>query len=276
MQISNITLSNNTEIPSIGLGTWQLTGPECLHAIKTALKIGYRHIDTAEMYMNESEIGQVIRESTIPRDQLFITSKAWQNNLNFERVIKACEISLKRLKTDYLDLYLIHWPDKYLNMKEILRGFKQLYDQKKIKAFGVSNFTINHLKDVIPICKELDLPISVNQVEFHPLLYQKELLDFCKENNITITAYSPLATGKIVKDETIKELAIKHDKTPSQISLRWLLSKGIVVIPKASSDIHLQQNIDIDFTLDQEDIERIDNIKHQERMINPGFSEFDY
>ena len=260
-------------MPSIGLGTWQLTGHKCLHAVKKAFELDYRHIDTAEMYMNESEIGISIKESKIPREKLFITSKVWPENLDYYRVLAACEQSLAKLETHYLNQYLLHWPNKNINYGEILKAFKLLYP-KKIKAFGVSNFTINHLKDIIPICKKLNLPLTVNQVEFHPLLYQKELLEFCKKNKIVITAYSPLAREKITENEAIKEVSKKYNKTPSQISLKWLLQKGIVVIPKAGSEIHLKQNIELNFKLNKEDIKKIDNIKEKTRVINPDFAEF--
>ena len=272
----DIQLNNNTKIPAIGFGTWQLTGDDCLNAIKIALEAGYRHIDTAELYHNEEEIGIAIKESNISREEIFITSKAWQSELNYDRVIKACEISLRKLQTDYLDLYLIHWPDKYLNMEDILRAFKELYDQGKIKAFGVSNFTINHIKDTLKIADEMNLPITMNQVEFHPLFYQKELLEFCNEKNIKITAYSPLGQGDVFKNSTLIEIAKKYDKNPGQVALKWLLQKGMVIIPRSSKESHIKNNFDLKFNLSEEDINKIDSIKIHERLVDPGFAEFDY
>ena len=274
MEFKKIELNNGTLMPQLGLGTWQLNSSECIHSVKRALELGYTHIDTAEMYMNEEEIGVAIKNSA--REKLFITSKVWQKDLTYERVLKACEISLTKLGTEYLDLYLIHWPDKYMDLRDVLKAFKKLYDEKKIRAFGVSNFTINHLKDALKVTNELNLPISVNQVEFHPYLYQKELLNFCKEHNIILTAYSPLIKGKIVSDETINKIANKHEKTPGQVTLQWMIQKSIVVIPKASSENHLKENINLNFSLDEEDIMKIDNIDKKERLINPGFGEFDY
>ena len=274
MEFKKIELNNGTLMPQLGLGTWQLNSSECIHSVKRALELGYTHIDTAEMYMNEEEIGVAIKNSA--REKLFITSKVWQKGLTYERVLKACEISLTKLGTEYLDLYLIHWPDKYMDLRDVLKAFKKLYDGKKIRAFGVSNFTINHLKDTLKVANELNLPISVNQVEFHPYLYQKELLNFCKEHNIILTAYSPLIKGKIVSDETINKIANKHEKTPGQVTLQWMIQKSIVVIPKASSENHLKENINLNFSLDEEDIMKIDNINKKERLINPGFGEFDY
>lgn len=260
MQQPLIKLNNNTIIHSIGLGTAELKGINCINTINKALEIGYRHFDTAESYMNESEIGQAIKKFN--RKDIFITTKISPIDLDYYKVLAACEESLARLETHYLDLYLIHWPDKSLNInfKEILKSFKRLYDLGKINAFGVSNFTINHLKYLIKIANEITLPISVNQIEFHPLLYQKDLLDFCNQNNIIITSYSPLAKGLIFNNLNIIKLGKKYNKSAGQISLRWLLNKGMVVIPKASSKEHLIENLDIDFNLNYKDSEIIDNI----------------
>lgn len=273
---SKIILNNNVEIPSIGFGTWQLYGDICKKAVKTALEIGYRHIDTAEIYGNEEEIGNAIKESNISREKIFLTSKVWQDKLNYDRVIKSCNASLKKLQTNYLDLYLIHWPDKYLNMNEILNAFKILYEEKKIRAFGVSNFTINHIKDTLKITNKLNLPLTINQVEFHPLFYQKELLEFCNRNNIKITAYSPLAQGEVFRNKNLIEIGKKYSKNPGQISLKWLLQKGLIVIPRSSKKEHIINNFDLNFNILDEDIKKIDSININERLVEPGFAEFDY
>jgi diketogulonate reductase-like aldo/keto reductase len=272
----DIQLNNNTKIPAIGFGTWQLTGDNCLNAIKMALEAGYRHIDTAEVYQNEEEVGQAIKQSNIPRSEIFLTSKAWQNELTYKMVLKACEISLRKLQTDYLDLYLLHWPDKYLNMEDILKAFKELYVQGKIKAFGISNCTINHIKDFLEITNKLDLPLTINQVEFHPLFYQKELLEFCNQNNIKITAYSPLAQGDVFKNPTLIEIANKHNKNAGQVALKWIIQKGMIAIPRSSKEDHIKNNFELDFQLSEEDIKSIDDIKIHERIVDPGFAEFDY
>ena len=264
------------EIPKIGFGTWQLTGDDCINAVKTALATGYRHIDTAEIYQNEEEVGQAIQESNIPREQIFITSKAWQADLTPERVIKACDLSLRKLKTDYIDLYLLHWPDKYLNMKDILKAFKHLKDEGKIKNFGISNCTINHIKDYQKITNKINLPIYTNQVEFHPLFYQKELLDFCNLNNIKITAYSPLGQGDVFKNPPLIEIGNKYNKNAGQVSLKWLIHKDIIAIPRSNSESHIKNNFELDFQLSEEDIKAIDDIKIHERIVDPGFAEFDY
>ncbi len=268
-----VKLNNGTLMPCIGLGTWQLNGSRCIEIVKKALEFGYRHIDTAEIYMNELEIGRAIKN--FDRKKLFITSKVWIENLTYYGVLASCEQSLSRLETGYLDQYLIHWPNKSADMNEAIKAFKALYDSGKIRSFGVSNFSINNLKETIKIANTLKIPVSANQVEFHPFLYQKELLDFCNKNSIIVTAYSPLARGNIDSYPILNEIAKKYNKTSSQISLRWLLEKNIVVIPKSSSELHLKENLDLNFRLDKKDIHRIDNIKKQVRLVNPLFAEFD-
>lgn len=270
--MKELELSDGNRIPVLGLGTWELLGDECKEAIRMALNLGYRHIDTAEIYGNQKEIGIAIKK--FDRKKIFITSKVWRENLHYDNVIKSCNETLKDLQTDYLDLYLIHWPNRNIPLKETFKALEKLVDEGKIKSIGVSNFTINHLKDALKVAK---LPIIVNQIEFHPYLYQRDLLEFCNKNKIVITAYSPLGRGRLLSDKTILKIANKHEKTPAQICLRWELEKGIVVIPKASSEKHLKENMDIfDWKLDKEDINEIDSIGVQKRFVNPNFSEFDY
>ena len=224
--------------------------------------------------MNENEIGLAIKNFN--RENLFIASKISPVELDFYRVLGACEESLARLETSYLDLYLIHWPDKSLNsnFKEILKAFKKLYDLGKIKSFGVSNFTINHLKYTLKIAEELKLPVSVNQVEFHPILYQKELLNFCDRNNIAITSYSPLAKGLVFNNPILSMIGKKYNKTAGQISLKWLLNKGTIVIPKASTEKHLKENLDLDFEINYNDIKKIDEISNGRILARQKFAEF--
>lgn len=272
--MQNIKLKNNAEIPILGFGTYQLQGDKCAKAIKTALAVGYHHLDTAKRYDNEKIIGQIIKE--FKREKLFITSKAWIDGINGESVLRDCHQSLEKLGTTYLNLYLLHWFFKDMPIKDILKSFKKLYDQGKIKNFGVSNCTINHLKKLIPLAKELNLPISINQVEFHPLLYQKELLDFCRKEGIVLTAYSPLARGEVLKNKILIKIGTKYNKNPCQVSLRWMIQKGIVVIPKASSEKHIESNFNIfDFELSTEDVKEINNIQERKRTINPPYAEFE-
>ncbi len=271
INIPKVTLKNKIEMPVLGLGTYLLKGEECYNAVKIALNLGYTHIDTAAYYNNHVEIGKAIKG--YDRKKLFITSKVWIGNLHYNDVLKSCYTALKEMETPYFDLYLIHYPYKKIPIKETIEAMAKLYNEKKIRAFGVSNFTIKHLKDAMAVSK---LPLCINQVEFHSFLYQKELLSFCLKNHIYITAYSPLARGLVNNDNTIKEIAKKYNKTPTQISLRWLIEKKIIAIPKGSSDEHIKENMSIfDFKLKKSDIEKIDNLP-QSRLVNPDFAEFDY
>ncbi len=259
MEIQRLKLVNKVKIPIIGLGTWNLSGSESKTVIKSALKMGYRHIDTAELYNNEIEVGEAIND--FDRKEIFLVSKVSPYHIDHEGVISAFKNSLSKLNTSYLDLYLIHWPPPLIDLHRYLEAFKKLYDKKKIKAFGVSNFKIKHLEKTIPICKELKLPITVNQIEVNPFIYPKELLKYCKKNNIAVTAYSPLARGRVNENSFLKELGSKYSKTPSQISLRWLIQKDFVVIPKASSEKHLKENISIfNFSLSDGDMEKMDSL----------------
>jgi len=257
-------LRSNYYIPVLGLGTWLLTGKKCEEAVKKALEIGYRHIDTAEAYENQTEIGRAIREFS--RSRLFITSKVWRTNLRFESVLKACESTLKDLNTSYLDLYLIHWPNPNIPLEETFRAMKVLYEQGKVRSIGVSNFNVHLLEQALEV---EEVPVCVNQVEFHPQLYQKELLEFCKKHDIVLVAYAPLARRRVLKDKTIKELADEYGKTPAQISLKWILQKGAVPIPKASSEEHLRENMSLfDWKLSREDINKIDSIGIKKRIVD--------
>lgn len=271
----SINLANNIKIPILGLGTFRLSGDKLSTSVEKALKMGYTHIDTAENYDNETEIGEVIQ--SFDRKKLFITSKVWYKHLDYHDVINACKKSLKKLKTDYLNLYLIHWPDPAgWNMKTTFEALKKLYCDGLIKGVGVSNFVKKHLNKAIPICHSLELPILVNQIEFHPLLYQKELFDYCKSFDIQIVAYCPIAQGLILKEKTINQIALKYQKTPAQISLRWLVQKNIIAIPRSSSEEHLRDNINIfDFEIADLDMEKIDTVNQNKRVINVNWSNFD-
>jgi len=264
-KIPTYKLRSKYSIPVLGLGTWLLTGKECEEVIKKALKIGYKHIDTAEAYENQAEIGRAIRDFS--RSEIFITSKVWRTNLRFNNVLKACESTLKDLNTSYLDLYLIHWPNPNVSIEETLRAMKILYEEGKVRSIGVSNFDVPLLEKALEV---EEIPVCVNQVEFHPLFYQKELLEFCKKNGIILVAYSPLARRKIFGDKTIKELADKYGKSPSQISLRWILQRGAIPIPKASSEEHLSENMSIfDWKLSSNDVNKIDSIGIKKRIVDP-------
>ncbi|MBW2983402.1 aldo/keto reductase [Candidatus Woesearchaeota archaeon] len=274
MVIPEIELNTGETIPQVGLGTWQVTGETVTAAVKQAYKLGYRHVDTAEMYQNEEAIGEALKD--VPREDVFITSKAWMSHYGKEELRQACRDTLRRLGVEYLDLYLLHWPKEGTDYREAFETLKELQDQGKVKSVGVSNFTVKHLEETLPIAEDVGLKISVNQVEFHPHLYQKELLEYCLRNGIVVTAYSPLAQGQLQEDETLKRAASKHGATPNQAALAWLMSHGLVVIPRSKSEEHQRENLAAaELELDPDDLEAIDGIEAEERLISPGFAEFD-
>lgn len=267
------TLNHNQQMPMLGLGTWALSGNECTRAVQSALELGYTHIDTAEMYDNEEAIGKAIEG--VDRESLFITSKVWYEDLSAVGVISACENSLRRLGIENLDLYLIHWPKTGTDYRDCFSGFQELLNRGLIRAFGVSNFTMSHLEESISICNELDLKIACNQVEFHLGLYQRELLEFCDQNDIAITAYCPIAKGALVGDDVLGNIVSSHKKAATQIALRWLIQKEIVAIPKSSQRAHQASNLDIfDFELSDEEMSQLDALGSDQRLVEPGWAEF--
>lgn len=265
--VPKLTMKDGRKIPVLGLGTWNLTGEVSKKMAEKALDLGYTHIDTAESYGNESQIGKVLQE--YDRSDLFITSKVSPSNLHYEDVLSSCESSLERLGISYLDLYLIHWPNGAISIRETLWAMKKLQEEGLVKSIGISNFGINQLKIAMGVS---EAPICVNQVEFHPWLYKKELLEFCKENDVILTASAPLARTRVLEDELIQKLAKEYEKSPAQIVLRWEIQKGVVTIPKTSSDEHLRSNFQLfDWELDSEDVKKIDGIPKTERCYELNF-----
>ncbi len=264
-------LHNGVKMPWLGLGVYKSQeGEEIENAIAHALEAGYRSIDTASFYKNEIGVGKAIKNSSVPREELFITTKVWNEDQGYENTLKAFEESRKKLGLDYIDLYLIHWPgkDKY---KETWRALEKLYKDGAVRAIGVSNFQIHHLKDLISSC---EIKPMVNQVEYHPELTQKQLHAYCKEENIQLEAWSPLTRGNIFTEPTIVELAKKYNKTPAQIILRWDLQNGVVTIPKSVTKSRIVENANIfDFQLAEEDIEKIDAL-NKDKRIGPDPDEF--
>ena len=256
-------LRNGVQMPYLGLGTYQSDNDqEVVNAIKSAIKIGYRHIDTAAVYKNEEGVGKGIRESGIDRSELFLVSKVWNDDQGYDETLKAFDESLARLGVDYLDLYLIHWPfsGKY---KETWKALEYLYAQKKIKAIGVSNFLQHHLEDLVKDCEVVPM---VNQMEFHPYLVQQELIDYCNVNGIQYESWSPFMQGKVFELDICDDLAKKYNKSVAQIILRWNLQKGVVAIPKSVHENRIASNADIfDFELTDEDIAFLDGLEIGER-----------
>ncbi|AWB46880.1 aldo/keto reductase [Paenibacillus sp. CAA11] len=254
-------------MPWFGLGVWQVEdGSEVINSVKWAIKHGYRSIDTAAVYKNEEGVGQAIaeamKEEGVSRDQLFITSKVWNSDQGYESTLEAFEASLKRLGLEYLDLYLIHWPVKG-KYKETWKALEKLYKEGKVRAIGVSNFHVHHLEDLLG---DAEVVPAVDQVELHPYLSQLELRKFAESKGIQIEAWSPLANGQIIKDETISKIAEKYGKTSAQIVLRWDLQSKIVTIPKSVKEQRIIENSSVfDFELSAEDMAAIDALNKNER-----------
>lgn len=266
-------LNKNQEIPALGFGTWQLTGDLCTEAIETALDVGYRHIDTAIAYYNHKEIAPAIKSSGLKREELFITSKLWRDSFHKKEAVAAGKQAVEDLGVEYLDLFLIHWPDREIPIMETLEGLFKLQEEGVIKEWGVSNFTINHLKDIL----SRGIDIANNQVEFHPSLNQNDLKMFCDEHHILLTAYSPIAQGQDLKLPLITDLAKKYDRTESQVILNWIMAKGIVAIPKATTKGHIEDNFKtIEWQLEPDDVEAINHLNRDNRLIMPDHNEFDY
>lgn len=244
------------QIPKIGLGTWQMRGESCRRSVLSALEMGYRHLDTAEYYRNEEAVGRAIQESGVPREELFITSKVWSSHFQKDQVQQAGEDSLRRLGVDYLDLYLIHHPSDAVPLEETLAGMQALVDQGKTRFIGVSNFSVSLLERSREIA---GAPIFTNQVKYHPFHPQEALVEYCQQEDILLTAYSPLARGGVLGDPTLKEIGNRYDKTPAQVALRWLIQQPMVItIPKASSEEHQKANLAVfGFQLNAEEMEAI-------------------
>ncbi|MGG3161015.1 aldo/keto reductase [Geobacillus stearothermophilus] len=257
-------LHNGVKMPWVGLGVYKVKeGDEVKSAVRTALEVGYRHVDTAAFYENEEGVGQAIRESGIPREQVFVTTKVWNTDQGYETTLKAFDASLKKLGFDYVDLYLVHWPVKG-KYKETYKALEKLYKDGYVRAIGVSNFQIHHLQDVMADC---EIKPMVNQVEYHPRLTQKELQAFCRENGIQLEAWSPLMRGEILTEPTIVEIGKKYGKTPAQVVLRWDLQHGVVTIPKSVTPARIKENANLfDFSLTAEEMKQIDALNLNKRI----------
>jgi methylglyoxal/glyoxal reductase len=266
---SRIRLNNGVEIPRLGLGVYQSPPGRITQRIVTyALKSGYRHIDTAYIYANESDVGKALIESGLPRQEVFITTKLWNTNqVGYDSAVQACEDSLHRLGSTYVDLYLIHWPVQGIsNSTEIWRAMVHLLREGKTRAIGVSNYTIDDLKEILD---DSDVMPAVNQVEFHPFLYQKDLLSFCEKNGIQLEAYSPLTRGKRLKHPAILDITKKYgNKTPAQVLIRWSLQHNLIVIPKSIQEERIRENSQVfDFELRAEDMKLLDSLNENLQTV---------
>ena len=266
-----LPLHHGGRVPRVGLGTWQLEGRECERAVERALGMGYRHVDTAEAYGNEEAIARALGRAGVDRDELFLTSKVWRDHLRGPDVRRACEASLRRLGTDRLDLYLVHWPDSDVPIEETVEAMERLREDGRVRAWGVSNFTVAHLTEVLGHATP-----SANQVELHPRLRQAELDRFCAEHGVRVIAYSPLAQGDAPREDALEEIGSRHGRSGAQVALRWSVQHGHVVIPRSSDEEHLAANLALfDFELAAEEMERIDALDRGERHVAPDFAEFD-
>jgi diketogulonate reductase-like aldo/keto reductase len=249
------TLSSGDELPQLGFGTWNISGETVREGVHTALDAGYTHVDTAEGYHNEAEIGEALAE--YDRDEVFLTSKVLPKHLTYDSLVEACEDSLERLGTDYLDLYLIHWPNPAVSLRESLNAMATLHDRGLVRNVGVSNFSPYQLSCAHHVS---DVPIAVNQIEFHPWFQRPDLVEYCAETDVVVEAAAPLARTEIFEDDVVQDLAETYDRSPSQVVLKWAIERDVVVLPKSSSPEHVRENADLfDWDLADEDLAALDD-----------------
>jgi len=256
--------AHGVQVPVLGFGTYKLVGNECADAVEEAISLGYRHLDTAEMYQNEQAVARGIQRSGVNRSELFITTKVWMDNLSPEGLRRSLTGSLERLDTDYADLWLIHWPNPAYPLQETLATMLKLQEEGKARLLGVSNFPSDLFRQAASLA-----PVACNQVEYHPYLSQGNVLAAAREHGAFVTAYAPIARGKVQDDPVLSEIGRRHDKTPAQVSLRWLIQQGdIVAIPKSRRPERIRENFDIfDFALSVEEMERISSLARGERLV---------
>ena len=260
------------EIPALGFGTYQLRGDDAVRAVDFAIGEGYTHIDTAQIYENEAEVGAGIKQSSAARDKLFVTTKVWRNNFADGTVAQSVDESLKKLKLDYVDLLLVHWPFPETPMDKLLDGVMAAQDAGKARLIGVSNFTAAQIDEAVKISGGR---ICNDQVEYHPFLSQKLVLQTARTNNMFVTAYSPVARGKAIKDATMKEIGLKYGKNAGQVTLRWLVQQdNVAAIPKSATPENIKNNLNIfDFELSEDDMQKIHALAQEDgRLINPDFA----
>jgi len=242
------------KVPSLGLGTWRLSGGECTTAVEHALSLGYRHVDTAQMYRNEGEVGRGIKASGVDREEIFLVTKVWPSDFSRDDVVRSTRESLRKLGTDHVDLLLMHWPSESVPLEETLGAMRELQEQGSVRHVGVSNFSLRLVEEATRHAE-----VFCNQVEYHPYKVQDELLEQATETDYLLTAYRPIAKGDVLEDHTLREIGKAHGKTPVQVALRWLIQQEkVAAIPKATSEEHLRGNLDVfDFDLSDEEMGRI-------------------
>ncbi|HET57057.1 MAG TPA: aldo/keto reductase [Deltaproteobacteria bacterium] len=266
---STLPLNDGSAIPRFGLGTFlSEAGDETKNAVLWALEAGYRHIDTARIYGNERNVGAAIRESGVPRSEIYVTTKVWNDDQGYDAALRACDESLERLGMDYVDLYLIHWPVPELR-NDTWRALVELRRTGKTRSIGVSNFMIRHLEELLATT---DVVPSVNQVEISPFIQRRELTAYCRERGIVVESYSTLGRGTRTDDERLADMGSPYGKTPAQVALRWALQAGVVVIPKSVHRERIEENADVfDFELDDADMERIAGFDENASVMPPSW-----
>lgn len=261
-------MSASLTLPLLGLGTWDLRGAACERAVAEALEIGYRHLDTAQMYDNESEVGQGLKASTVPREDVFVTTKLWRDQLEGGTVGPSVDRSLRKLDVDYLDLLLIHWPNEVVPLEETLAAMERVRASGRARAIGVSNFPVSMWERALELA-----PVEVNQVELHPYLGQTALIAFAAARGLQLVAYTPVAKGKVSHDSVILSIARAHRRSPTQVALRWILQQGIGAIPKSARRAHLEENFESSgFDLTDDEMARIAGLSRGLRLVEPGWS----
>jgi len=259
------------DIPRLGLGTFRMQGDACRVAVESALGLGYRHIDTAEMYTNEEAVGAAIAASGIARSALHVTTKVWHANLAPDAIRRSLDASLEKLRLDYVDLYLVHWPSPTMDLPAVFETLTALQAEGRVRAIGVCNFTLALLRRTI---EEIRAPIACNQIEYHVLLDQTPVRSYLKSKSVPITAYCPLAQGRLAEHEALATIGRKHGASPAQVALKWLLDQdGVMAIPKAARRESQQANLDaLKLTLDDEDRRVIAALPKNQRCVSPGFA----
>ncbi len=258
----DIKLNNGVKMPSFGFGTWNLAeGEEVINSVSEALNAGYRLIDTARIYSNERGVGQAVRKSIVPREEIFVTTKLWPGDFGFDSALQAFDESLNRLRLEYIDLYLVHWPGHDANRRqESWRALTEINGKGLTKSIGVSNYMVEHLEELLETSNVVP---AVNQIEFHPYIYneQRPVLEFCQQHKIVIEAYSPLTQGRGLDSITVRDIAERMDRTPAQVVLRWAIQHGTVPIPKSATPERIRENIEVfDFELSAEDMKTLDEL----------------
>jgi 2,5-diketo-D-gluconate reductase B len=258
-------------LPRLGLGTFRMQGDACRAAVESALSLGYRHIDTAEMYANEEPIGAAIAASRLARKELHVTTKVWHENLAADAIRRAFDASLKKLRLDHVDLYLVHWPSRHMDLPAIFETLLKLKQEGRIRAVGVANFNLALLKRAV---EEIKAPIACNQIEYHVMLDQTKIRQYLAAKSIPLVAYCPLAQGRAASDETLMTIGRKHGVSAAQVALKWLLDQdGVATIPKASRAESQKANLDaLSVKLDDEDRKAIAALPKDKRFVNPGFA----